>query len=609
MAGNRTIMILIDALTKTKGFDDAQQQLVDLAMQAKAAGVGLDGTGKSARRMGEEMGGKRGAVADLTRVLLLQLGATSGAGEAAKLAGIGLNFLEGAERGVGLAMAGATAGIAFAIPLLLELAGATDKVGKNSEGTQDSFSGLLDRMENVRSEGGELGATLDALYQKLVSNRYQSQADELKKLSEQFEANRQQIEKLGRAADGLSPILQADEATIRKFYPTVGAARDEIKRLSDENATLAEKSKTLQEAMLDGTSVAGELDSASQALALSQQKQKDSAEAAKRAQDALNQAFAEGATGQVASALRELAPLLEKDSKALHDLEQEGNLGQLSQDLLDLLTAAPGPAEETGVALRNLGFDLADIQGKLEDVVQAGFEAQDMFAQGLISSETLQKVDQMILAEVDHLRQLGVAVESPFTRAQETLLTIQQNLEGALMNAGDQFAETLAAQFVGLKVSWKSFSQQVMKDLIAMVIKALEFRAIMSFLDFFTGGAASAAGAAAGVGGISIGGGVYAAAAGGVVTGGIAGMDSILAFMSPGEMVLPAPLARDFTDFSGMAREARAGRSVSTGPELAMAIQIMPRRDRQQEAAELLNDINELVERKGFRLTATKVMG
>ena len=610
MAGNRTIQILINALTNTKGFDDAQKGLVAIAEQAKAAGVGMDTAGKSARHMGEEMGGKRGQVADLTRVILMQIGATEGAGEAAKLAGIGLNFMEGAASGLNIAMATATAGVAFLVPLFMELTGASEKQGKANDQVKDSFAGMLEKIDEVISKGGALSKVEDDLRQALEAQRYGDQVAELKSYGDKLATVRQELENSLKleasyqdmAARHAGPLAPA-------FVKQVQDLKDKISGLQTQEAELASKGKALEQSMLDGTSVAADMDAKLSGLKKSEEDAKDAADKLKHAQDALNQAFQEGSAGLVTARLKEIAPLLDKDSKALAEMEQQRGLGQLSEDLIHLLTTAPGPADEMGVALRNLGMDFAALRGHLEDIDAAFYEAQDLFAQGVISPKTLEKTNQAILKSIDELRLMGVAVESPFSQVQEMVLGIQENLEQGLFQAGDRFAETFAGAITGAKTSWSAFAVQVIRDLVAMIVKAIAFRAIMSFLSFVGGGAGAAAGAGAGAG-ISIGGGVVAMADGGLVAGGIPGLDSVLAFLRPGEMVLPPQVAQAFQETQAQAqdsRDTRAGRAASIGPSMAMAVQILPQRDREREAVDLLDEINRLVERRGYRLVASTV--
>jgi len=95
---------------------------------------------------------------------------------------------------------------------------------------------------------------------------------------------------------------------------------------------------------------------------------------------------------------------------------------------------------------------------------------------------------------------------------------------------------------------------------------------------------------------------------GGEVRGGMPGLDSVFAALTPGEIVLPRSRAEDFDAIAELARERRtqglAGRQ--EGPALHAAFQILPRRD-DRDLADIIEGITRLVERRGYRLVASEV--
>ena len=90
--------------------------------------------------------------------------------------------------------------------------------------------------------------------------------------------------------------------------------------------------------------------------------------------------------------------------------------------------------------------------------------------------------------------------------------------------------------------------------------------------------------------------------------GGVPGMDSVFAALSPGEIVLPRSRAEDFDAIAQLAREER-GRRIGERmerPGLLGAFQILPRRD-DRDVADIIEGITRLVERRGYRLVASEV--
>jgi hypothetical protein len=121
MAGeDLALEVVIRALLDAKGFEAAQANVKQLAGAANQAKAPLEDAGKSGKKLGESFGGSRGPVADLTRVLLINIGASRGAGEAAKFAGAGLTAMEVGAAGATLPLIALTAGIALLLPKLVE---------------------------------------------------------------------------------------------------------------------------------------------------------------------------------------------------------------------------------------------------------------------------------------------------------------------------------------------------------------------------------------------------------------------------------------------------------------------------------------------------------
>ena len=617
-ANSRTIAILIDSALNPEGFDQAKNAISGVVLKANEFDylmgqtyTSINKTADAGKGLGRELGGARGPVADLTRVLLSQIVATQGAGEAAKVAGVGLLFMEDAASGTHLAFAAAAAAVAFLLPLLLSLGGASKDAGDKGKEAADSFSGLLSRLQDLENQAALTSPRLKALLQVLKDEAVKDQTKELAKLAESVHENEGKAEALRRQISLWNAEMALSVASQDRLAPRVAESTVQLKELGDEHARLITKARALEGTLEDGTTTTEELKSQEDALALTKKKLQEATDRQKKAQDDLNRAFDEGRIGQLESKLRDLAPLLEKDSKALGDMEKHARLGALSDELFDLLTTVPGPAEETSTALQRLGIDLTRVQGDAEDVGAAFEEVQALFEAGVITPAMTDKINQQLLAVIDNLRSFGVDVKSPFTTAQETVIDLTQTIEDQAVPAASQLIDTMVAGATGVKIAWGDFFASMIRNFISAILKALILKSIMRAIGLAGGGMVVGGGGGGDLlGGISTGGGTAALQGGGLVTGGILGVDSVRALLMPGEVVLPVPIAEDFRELTAMAhqaRQAQAGRALDLRPGISMPITILPKPDRQRDAIELIDEINTLVERRGYRLIASEV--
>jgi len=610
----RNIEILISTALNPEGFNRTRAALADLGLQAKEFDyqmgqtyTSVNSAGAATKGLGERMGGARGPVADLTRALLFQIGATQGVGEVGKLAGIGILALEGAATPATLAMVAMTAAVAFLIPTIVSLTGKNSELEKSNKAAADSFAGVYEKLKEFADKAVTLSPALSALFGAMRQQEGQGQVDALRVIGSRLREIRTAL------GDGdLRRQLEAAQGKDLKFFPGLKEAVEKAETLRAEERLLTAQGHALAEAMEAGTTVSGLLAREQDALALSEEKVRKAAEAAKRAQDQLNDAFAEGAAGQLERQLAAIAPLLEKDAAALAKMEKERSLGALSPELLEMLTRLPGEAEETGAALSRLGFDLGSLTGDAELVTAAFREVKDLLSAGLINPEMAQQADRMLLHIAEQLRGLGVAVDTGMTQGQESIIDLSGLLEGEALDAAGQFTDAIIAGATGSKIAWDQFMKSMMRNFLAAIAKAIILRTIMHGFGMASGGGISASGidsaSPGGVGAIAPG--VGTGASGGMVFGGMPGLDSVRAMLMPGEIVLPVPLADDFKDFAAIVHEARAGRAgraVSVDRAVNMPIQIFPQRDRERDAIDLLEEINQLVERRGYRLVASQV--
>jgi hypothetical protein len=206
----------------------------------------------------------------------------------------------------------------------------------------------------------------------------------------------------------------------------------------------------------------------------------------------------------------------------------------------------------------------------------------------------------------EQLRETGTEIESLQT-------TIDTALRDVGVNSALAFGDALIDAAIMGGVNFKKFFKQMLADMAKAIARALILRAILGIA---TGGGSEATGGAEfagfGAGEIGVGarGGIAKGAGGGTLFGGIRNLDSIPALLQPGEIVLPPRTAQAFNDLGEMMAGAKSGTAGAPGAASSFAqmfFQIVPRRD-DRDAADLIDQVNTLVERRGYRLAATHVV-
>jgi hypothetical protein len=255
VADDLKLEIVIQALLDAKGFEEAKANLGSLTNQANA-------TAPAVKNVGDKITGARGPVADLTRVLLINIGATRGAGEAAKLAGVGLAALEAGAIGASIPIIALTAGIAVVVPLVVSWLNSSKDLSHEQEELRDKLLGSLDMVqrwvENVPNATQATKNWSDALQGLNI----EKQKDHLRELNQ--ELDKLTHEALDAGETFKSPAILAIEAeieTIRKakregltveqqFKKDSEAAKENAVVMSENlkniNAGLAQHFKGLQ---------------------------------------------------------------------------------------------------------------------------------------------------------------------------------------------------------------------------------------------------------------------------------------------------------------------------------------------------------------------------
>lgn len=295
----------------------------------------------------------------------------------------------------------------------------------------------------------------------------------------------------------------------------------------------------------------------------------------------------ESASGMAAS-IRVLEGVAERAAAALEELRGR----------VDFI----GPPEARGVAALGEGLKpvpeiVADIARELDDV-----DVFDKLIEGTeVWSEQLQaaNISAFQMAENSHqfFIELGnAALEMENIDAVREEFT--ERFGNETLRMVDQFGDALVQAAVTGEFNFKNFITGLLVGLARARISALLLQAALAF---GTGGASSI-----GPGGIPLFGSVFGLQTGGIVPGRRGATDSVLTRLTPGEIVLPRPVADAFQEIIRASREGQS--SVVPGGGMQAFIQIQPAPDRLQQAIELAESINELAEHQGMRVVATELV-
>jgi hypothetical protein len=309
-----------------------------------------------------------------------------------------------------------------------------------------------------------------------------------------------------------------------------------------------------------------------------------------------------GAGDDAAARLQEIMDQLEKGGGKPRKVADEiGNIGTtageatrqlsfLNQVLKELGVETLVELEKTAIAV---DFALNALMKDLETGKISPEQFDAILASLTEITRTLPQWSEDLSAAIPHVEYI-----------RDRWAEVGEVIDTQVKNSVLEFSDAMIDAALGAQISWEQF----FKWLLAQLVKAIA-RAVL--LDFVLQGFGLGFGArAAGPPGISIGGGVYAAQHGGEVRGGIPGLDSVLAMLTPGEIILPERLASDFQTFAATVREGstQPGAGPGRGDTFQLLAKIEPRRDRQAEAIELIDEINRLVESRGYRLSSSRVV-
>jgi hypothetical protein len=315
------LQIVLKAILDGKGFEQAQTTIKGLAAQANTAAAPV-------RKLGESFGGTRGPVADVTRVLLMNIGVTGAAGEAAKAAGTAMYFMEGAATASNVAVASSVAVFALAIPWIMELARGNKTASEAQKTFADALGITLDQLQQVVDKAPGATRELQGLLAVLRAEKSKTQTDSLKEMAERLKAIRSEL-----ANGDLNRKLEAATGKDLTFYPSLKDAVERARALREEQSGLLVKAHELERALLEGKNAGEQADIVTHAMEEADRAAAKALELRKKAQEDLNAAFAEGRQGQRPN----LQQALDEDAAKLAERERKQKQGALSDEVKDLL--------------------------------------------------------------------------------------------------------------------------------------------------------------------------------------------------------------------------------------------------------------------------------
>jgi len=327
MAGeNLDLKIVIDTLLSAKGFEEAKEGLKGLVDAANKTAPATDDLTKKTSELGKTLGGSRGAAADLARVLLQNMGVMGATGPAAKAAGVGVAALAGSATALTVAVTGGIAAIALLLPKLISIwkahRDAAEAARDYKAATEGTFKPLTDAAtataalkeatQKLKDEHIALTASIAQvipdleIYARLLRTAAESRG-------EAFGTER--IKQFREETRELNILLAASADLVSGKTTSSAEARAILRQREDELAEAQLRGITVQELYAERTKKTEDADKA--ATKATQER--------KKAQEALNNALAEGRSAERSSERPDIQAALKKDSAAIAKAERDRN--------------------------------------------------------------------------------------------------------------------------------------------------------------------------------------------------------------------------------------------------------------------------------------------
>lgn len=207
MAGeNLDLKIIIDTLLHAKGFEEAQAGLNTLTSTTNQAALSAENAAGKQRGLSRELGGTRGPVADLTRLLLMNIGVTGAAGETAKAAGMAMMAMGGSVGLVSLGAVALVAAVALLLPKLKEWSISADEIEKINAGITKELAAQFPGLEEYVIKVANVSAAIREQYDAVKLLLKAQQQLEFIDLAAKIAEHEKQYKKLVESISASGPI-------------------------------------------------------------------------------------------------------------------------------------------------------------------------------------------------------------------------------------------------------------------------------------------------------------------------------------------------------------------------------------------------------------------
>ena len=332
------LAVIIKTLLDAKGFEEAQAYLKGFKAAANDAKPAAQGLTDEQKKLTREFGGTRGALADMTRVLLQNIGVTGPAGEVAKAAGIGFNFLAGGASLVAAGAAGIVAAAALLLPMLIDWAKGTKDTDEATRDLKSSIVGMLPELEEYMRLAPKATEELKALYHAQRDQAHDEQRKKIADLTKTINVNQTEIARLRAGTAAYVETLAKGEVIVHAAVAAKAEDREKADELAVANSRLTGALNSLLGAEADGVLLGDQVRKMTDDLRTASEKRAKALQDEERAQRDLEKA---GKSYTDVINERKQAEIGPEDDK-----RREGEkLGALTQEQIDLLVSL-GQTEE-----------------------------------------------------------------------------------------------------------------------------------------------------------------------------------------------------------------------------------------------------------------------
>jgi len=190
------VQALISSQTDTTGFTEAQRQLNGLAGSANRAKGPVAGLGGETAKVAKTYRSASTEVNTLSRVLLVNAGAMSGASDAARGISTAAQFAEGSAGLLSLTLAGLGGILVFLLPKIWEWINASKTATEEQKRLRDSMLGVHDQLTNFVRDVPNASAAIREWASALQALALAKQQERIDELTKSIEENKKQVAEL-----------------------------------------------------------------------------------------------------------------------------------------------------------------------------------------------------------------------------------------------------------------------------------------------------------------------------------------------------------------------------------------------------------------------------